>query len=319
MNTYIVNETSTNIRALARQSLKGHWKSAALAVLIYTICTEVPAIIIYALFGGFSEEALMSEEFFTPGDGLVSVYSILVAGAFTFGLTVYFLDLIRLKKTDTGMIFSGFGYYFKTMGLYVVMSVLIILWTLLLIVPGIIAAFRYSQAFYILADDPSKGVMQCIRESKEMMKGNKANYLWLQLSFIGWYVLTCAGIVIASVIAVTVAIVAPGDASFVIAMAILGIGVVVTLIGIMFLMPYVMAATTIFYEMANGNLRKATEELPPLSQSVPEITPPLSRQVPEIKQETVEISAPEANEEITYTEPKIDNNNDSVNNDKVEL
>ena len=95
MNTYIVNEPSKNIRALGRQSLKGNWKSAVLAMLIYIVCITVPALIIVALFGGFSEEAMMSEDLMMPGEGLSSVYSLLVSGAFTFGISVFFLDLVR--------------------------------------------------------------------------------------------------------------------------------------------------------------------------------------------------------------------------------
>ena len=286
MNTYIVNEPSKNIRTLARQALKGNWKSAALATLVFTLCVAVPTVIIIALFGGFSEEALMSEELMMPGEGLSSIYSILVTGAFTFGYTVYFLDLVREKKADLGQVFSGFGFFFKTLLLYVLMSIFIVLWSLLLIVPGIIATFRYSQAFYILADDPSKDVMQCIKESKELMKGNKAKYFCLQLSFIGWYLLIIGAYLVVAMLSVGLMIMMPGAMS-VVSFIILGVGIVASLIGILFLTPYIMGANTVFYEMVNGNLRKATDELPPLSQQVPKLN--------------------------------VDNKNNSVNNDKIEL
>ena len=303
MNTYIVNEPSKNIRTLARQALSGHWKSAALAMLVYTLCIAVPTVIIIALFGGFSEEALMSEELMMPGEGLSSIYSILVTGAFTFGITVYFLDLVREKKTDLGQVFSGFGFFFKTLLLYVLMSIFIVLWSLLLIVPGIIASFRYSQAFYILADDPSKDVMQCIKESKEMMKGNKAKYFCLQLSFIGWYLLFFAVWLVTIVGGAVISIMAPG--AFALSIGIMGVGLIALIIGAIFMMVYIMGADTIFYEMVNGNLRKETEELPPLSQAVPVFT-----------QEPVE-NVPQATNE--YPELKVDNNVDSVNDDKIEL
>jgi len=275
MNTYIVNESSKNIRMLGRQALSGNWKSAALAMLIYIVCIAVPTLIIIALFGGFSEaaleDALMNEQLMMPGEGLSSIYSLLVSGAFTFGITVYFLDLVRESKSDIGQVFSGFGYYFKTLLLFVVMSIFILLWTLLFIIPGIIAAFRYSQAFYILADDPSKDIMQCLKESKELMKGNKTKYLCLQLSFIGWYLLVSAVYLVTTVISVVISIAIPGDVSFVISMVILAIGVIAMFIGILILTPYVMSATTVFYEMVNGNLRPEGEDLPPLSQAVDKI------------------------------------------------
>uniref|UniRef100_UPI000AD4E94B DUF975 family protein n=1 Tax=Clostridium sp. NkU-1 TaxID=1095009 RepID=UPI000AD4E94B len=68
-------------------------------------------------------------------------------------------------------------------------SLLTFLWALLLIIPGIIAAYRYSQAIFIMVEDPSKGIMQCIRESKEMMVGHKWEYFVLELSFILWQLL----------------------------------------------------------------------------------------------------------------------------------
>ncbi len=303
MNTYIVNEPSKNIRTLARQSLKGNWKSAAVAVLVYTLCIVVPVVIIMALFGAFSEEALMSEELMMPGEGLSYIYSILVTGAFTFGIYAYFLNLVRNKEKDLGQIFSGFGFFFKTLLLYVVMMIFIVLWGLLLIVPGIIAAFRYSQAFYILIDDPSKDIMQCIKESKAMMKGNKAKYLCLQLSFIGWYLLIgfVYLITIGGGIVITIAV----PSAFAISIAIMIIGFVAIVIGEIILMPYIMAATTIFYEMANGNLRPATDEIPPLSQAT------FENEAPQNLEKPVELipAEPEVN---------VDNNVISVNEDKTE-
>ena len=310
MNTYIVNEPSKNIRTLARQALSGHWKSAVLAMLVYLLCIAVPTVIIIALFGGFSEEALINEDFMSPGEGLSTIYSILVTGAFTFGITVYFLDLVREKKADLGQVFSGFGFFFKTLLLYIVMSIFIVLWSLLLIVPGIIASFRYSQAFYILADDPSKDVMQCIKESKEMMKGNKAKYFCLQLSFIGWYLLFFAVYLITFLGGAVISIMAPG--AFALSLGIMGVGLVALIIGGLILMPYVMAATTVFYEMANGNLRPESDELPPLSQNAFD-------DIPVMNQEPVKDSVMTESDINEYPELNVDNNSDSVNNDKIEL
>lgn len=297
MNTYIVNESSSNIRTLARQALKGQWKSAALAMLIYFVCIAVPTIIIVALFGGFSEEALMSDEVMMPGEGLSTVYSLLVGGAFTFGIIVYFLDLVRKQKSDIGSVFCGFSYFFKTLLLNVLISIFVLLWACLLIVPGIIAALRYSQAFYILADDPSKDIMDCIRESKEMMKGNKGKLFCLQLSFIGWYLLVYLAMIVISGIAVSISIMVPSDASFVISMIILAIGMIAVLIGLLLIMPYVQTATTVFYEMANGNLQKKNDETPQY-QDTPIELPPLSQD---------------------GFESLVNNNNDSVNQDEIKF
>lgn len=57
------------------------------------------------------------------------------------------------------------------------------------VIPGIVAAFKYSMAPYILADDPNKSPSQCLMESTMMMTGNKMNYFLLLLGFIGWAIL----------------------------------------------------------------------------------------------------------------------------------
>lgn len=298
MNNFIVTETCSNIKYLSRQSLKGFWKPAVLATFLFSICLIVPTLGLELVFGDFTEqiEAAAANPYaaytdMSAGSIVASLYSLLVTGAFTFGLTVYFLDLVREKKSDVGNVFCGFSYYFKTFGLAFMISVFTTLWSLLLIVPGIIAAIRYSQAFYILADDPEKGIMQCIRESKAMMKGNKAKFFSLQLSFIGWYLLIYAVIMVFAMISVTVAIAMPSDSIMVISMIVLAIGMIGACIGIIFLLPYIQAATTVFYEMANGNLRKAEEPvgIPPLSEAEPATVRQISQEEVKSVQELPEI------------------------------
>ena len=99
------------------------------------------------------------------------------------------MNMFRGKAASLGDVFYGFDHFVKAFGLFIIMSVLIFLWSLLLIVPGIIASFRYSQAFLILADNPEYKALDCIRESKRLMNGNKMKLLYLTLSFMGWILL----------------------------------------------------------------------------------------------------------------------------------
>ena len=68
-------------------------------------------------------------------------------------------------------------------------SLAVAIGTILFIVPGIIVALMFSQAFFILAEDSSKSITQCLSESTEMMKGYKVDFFVLELSFIGWWIL----------------------------------------------------------------------------------------------------------------------------------
>jgi uncharacterized membrane protein len=77
--------------------------------------------------------------------------------------------------------------YFK---LIFAIGLKIIAWSLLLIIPGIIAGISYSQALFIKMEDPSIKTFDAIRKSTEMMKGHKGKYFMLGLSFIGWVLLS---------------------------------------------------------------------------------------------------------------------------------
>ena len=204
-NNIIITDPSSNLRALGRNALAGKWQSAIIAVIVYTLCVQLPPAILNTLFGvdmgelysmnmGYSynvgvdsySTVYNSMPAYSPLSG---IYSLLVTGAMDLGLTLFFLAMFRRQIVGIGDVFLGFERYGKALGLFLFQGLFIVLWSLLFIVPGIIAAIRYSQAFFILADDPNKGIRQCMDESKMMMRGNKAKYFCLSLSFIGWGIL----------------------------------------------------------------------------------------------------------------------------------
>ena len=112
------------------------------------------------------------------------VYSVIDAGYMS-----YCLNISRSQKGEYKDIFNGFLYVGKILLIRIVTSILTVLWSLLFIIPGIIAYYRYRQSFYILFDDPQKSAMQCIRESKRLMHGKKLDLFLLDLSFFGWWAL----------------------------------------------------------------------------------------------------------------------------------
>lgn len=80
--------------------------------------------------------------------------------------------------------------------LNILTKIFVFLWTLLLIIPGIIKSYAYSMAIYIQQDQKNKDWRYCLDKSQEMMKGHKWDLFVLDLSFIGWYIvgLLCLGI-----------------------------------------------------------------------------------------------------------------------------
>jgi len=103
------------------------------------------------------------------------------------GFISYCLKTNRLLDTEIKDLFNGFIYFTKILSIFFITVFFILLWSLLLIIPGIIASYRYRQAYYILFDDPGKGALQCINESKLLMNGKKLDLLIIDLSFLGWY------------------------------------------------------------------------------------------------------------------------------------
>lgn len=119
----------------------------------------------------------------------INALLILVMSVVSAGFVLFLLNTIRGRSPSCGNLLDGFGFFFKIILINALAALFIWLWSLLLIVPGVIAYYRYSQAIYILLDDPTKSPLRCLRESKELMRGHKGELFVLDLSFLGWYLL----------------------------------------------------------------------------------------------------------------------------------
>lgn len=160
------------LKTKAKESLRGRWVLAIGVTLIYAAISCIASYIPY----------------------LGPVVMLFCAPAFLLGLVTFFLKLSRNENVEIEMLFSGFSQFVKAFCVYFMMGLIIFLWSLLLIIPGIIAAYRYSMVFYILADNPDMGVMEILNESKRLTQGYKGAIFVLHLSFIGWAlvgILTC--------------------------------------------------------------------------------------------------------------------------------
>ena len=118
-----------------------------------------------------------------------SLASLFIAGHFAVGLSTFSLAISRNQDARIEQLFLGFNNYVTILGAYLLMILYILLWTLLLIIPGIIAALSYSMTFYILADDDTIKAQEALDKSKKMMDGYKWKYFCLGLRFIGWALL----------------------------------------------------------------------------------------------------------------------------------
>tara|TARA_B110000046_G_scaffold33570_1_gene36178 strand:+ start:1566 stop:2147 length:582 start_codon:yes stop_codon:yes gene_type:complete len=155
---------------MARKSLKEKWGLA------------VGTFVVYMLIIG----AIQATTEFFPLAGLLLLA---ISGPMALGIAIFSINISRNQDARLEQIFQGFNNFSTSLGAYLLMLLFIFLWTLLLIIPGIIAALSYSMTFYILADDNSIGAMEAIDKSKKMMNGYKWKYFCLGLRFIGWSLL----------------------------------------------------------------------------------------------------------------------------------
>lgn len=192
--------TRAELKQNAKNALKGKWGSAILVTIIFVLITIAAAIISRLIinFVGIGT-LIMSRNIeifplvYLGASVITSILELCIISPMTIGLFSYFLNLSEDNKPTVETIFDGFK---KSFSNSVVMNILItiytFLWTLLFIIPGVIKAYSYSMAFYIMAENPDISAREAITRSKELMKGHKMELFFLQLSFIGWGVLaTC--------------------------------------------------------------------------------------------------------------------------------
>ena len=173
-----MKSTYKELRERAWNALEGHWWEAACMVLVIGACE----LVIEAISGNPMENSYRS---------IVQILALgLLPMSYAFETSI--LRLVRtgesLKVNELFTVYrDNFGNSFL-IKLFVVIFVL--LWTCLFIVPGIVMSYAYSMSVYILNDNPDMTPMQAIKASKEMMRGHKWDLFVLDLTFIGWLLLS---------------------------------------------------------------------------------------------------------------------------------
>ena len=177
-NQYYKNE--------ALSALRGNWANALVATIIF---------IALALF-------------FSSNDAINSYYQRIVINPFI-GYSLTFVSLFVLLPLAVGYSNSmrvlletgdnrlannsfslGFGNWLHVVWGMILSTIYIFLWTLLLIIPGIIKSYSYALTPYILVEHPEMSANEAIEESMRLMDGHKFDLFYLQLSFIGWAILS---------------------------------------------------------------------------------------------------------------------------------
>ena len=131
---------------------------------------------------------------------LALAVSIIVTPAFSISIIRVYQELARNgKKPEAKDAFAGFDDFWTGFKALFLVGLFTFLWSLLFVIPGIIKSFSYSQTMMIVAENKGIGAREAINRSKAMMDGRKMDYFVLGLSFIGWGLLCCITLGIASI------------------------------------------------------------------------------------------------------------------------
>ena len=208
---------AADFRELARNALRGKWGIAVIvglvAVLLGGAGNEGPEINLNIEGGnanlGFE---IAGQTIFSTGGGLNSDIGAFLAGSAIYimlaalviaaihlflgsvvgvGYSRFNLELIDHNEAGFEHLFKYFPWWANAVCTRLLKGLYVFLWSLLLVIPGIVASYSYAMTEYILAEHPETTASEAIAASKEMMSGNRWRLFCLHVSFIGWAIL-CA-------------------------------------------------------------------------------------------------------------------------------
>lgn len=214
-------KTRAELKSEVKQLFKGRWKNAIL------LCIVVSLLSIFTILTNYSDQAQKWQGKNTMADGavnqalhltafdigmlitvllvivLVQAIFALIVNIFKVGTSYSMLDWVRNPEREIHPVSDstiGFTkkYAWPIIGLAILRGIFVFLWSLLLIVPGIVKAYAYSQSYYVYKDmlaatpegQPKPRFRDAITRSRQLMVGHKWQLFVLQLSFIGWAILS---------------------------------------------------------------------------------------------------------------------------------
>lgn len=202
----MMNYSRKDIKLCAKNDLRGRWPVAIAAMLLALF---VPSIVVSLPGSVFSFSYGMAVAAEAHGIAALSYLlslllnlgtTYLIVAPLMMGYVYFTLRISRHQEANALMPYRAFssGVYGRVTLGYFMMSLFVMLWSLLFVIPGIIKSFSYAMLPFIMMDDPSKGWKEALQESRSMMNGHKWEYFVLLLSFLGWLLLVAVTLGIAA-------------------------------------------------------------------------------------------------------------------------
>jgi len=207
---------AADFRRIAREALSGKWMIAVLVGLVAMLLGgassggpevklnidasganasfEFAGQTIFSTGGGLDSEIgaflVGSAIYITLAAIVMAVVYFVLGSIISVGYARFNLDLVDRGEPGFETLFGYFSYWKTTAIARLLQSVYILLWSLLFIIPGIIATYSYAMTEFILAENPDLTASEAIARSKEMMSGNRWRLFCLHFSFVGWDILS---------------------------------------------------------------------------------------------------------------------------------
>lgn len=192
-----MNLTSSEYKEIAKDALAGKRLPATaaflIAVFLGAFCTSIyfmcQSVTVMGVSIRLFERVPHSFLVLLVIGIVLAVFYFFVGGVIRFGYIDFNLAMLDRRDANISRLFGKLSLFWKAV--YMRISVLLceLLYTILLIIPGIIAVFGYAMVPYILEEKPNYSVGKAMRMSKKIMKGHKWQLFCLRLSFLGWYIL----------------------------------------------------------------------------------------------------------------------------------
>ena len=185
---------ASDYRSMARRALKNFWWLAVGVTLLATVLGGGTSSLTVSFQNSdvsryYPEAVRRFTHVLVPVASVLAMGQFVLRGSILIGHNRFCLKLVDGEEARFEDLFSGFDIFGNAFVLNLLIALKVFAWSLLFVIPGIVAAYRYSMATYILAENPNMQATEAIERSKALMDGRKGALFCLDLSFIGWALL----------------------------------------------------------------------------------------------------------------------------------
>ena len=188
-----------DFRARARAAIKGHWGTAIAVALVAAILAGSNPMFSVTVSSQNSYSDYLGDyidlsnylnwqmlSLLATVLVVGSLLALVIGGCIEMGQATFNLHLMLGQRAVFPDLFSQFHRLGAGIAIVILRSVFVWLWSLLFVIPGIIATYRYAMMPFLMAEFPDLGALDAMRESKRLMQGNKWRLFCLEMSFLGW-------------------------------------------------------------------------------------------------------------------------------------